>query len=86
LTYRELQTMADGHQKAAWGHTLVAGLMVAKALGAKGPNIEDLIPERYRGVQPTQSVEDEAAAAELAFLGLECGLRAWSRESAGART
>lgn len=81
MTLRQLQHMADGHQKTAWNHTLAIGLMFAKAMGAKGlPSIAEIIPERYREAPQSISLADEEAAADAAFASLEIGLRSWSKQ------
>lgn len=71
--------MADGHQRAAWLHTVAVAVGFGKAMGAKGPGLFDLIPSRYKAAAKKRTAEEEAAEAEFGFAGLEAGLRSFSQ-------
>lgn len=72
--------MADGHQWAAWSHTVAVAVGFGKAMGAKGPGVFDLIPERYKTPPRPKTAEEEAAESRIGFAVLESGLSAMSKQ------
>lgn len=71
MTYRELERMADGHQRSAWTHTLAVSMGFVK-----GPaGLVGLIPERYRERPRPKTKEEEDAESAYAFAALEGTLK-----------
>lgn len=77
-----MQWMADGRERAEWAHTAALMLGFQRTMTGTGPQLLDLIPERYRDdAAEERSEEDEAAESALAFAELEAGLKAMSRQA-----
>lgn len=68
--------MADGRQKAQWGHTATLGAAVVAALGGR-VDPADLIPARYRDDPPEAAGADDGA---LGFEMLKHGLAAVAKQ------
>ncbi len=70
--------MADGHQRAAWSHSIALAVHIGKF--SAGPTIFDVMPERYKQTPRPKTEADERAESEHAFALLEGTIRTMHRQ------